>query len=83
MLNHNNGGSRLALPGQIPQQVVQQLNVAAPLNDLQIIALMAAQLSNIPAESTAADRVGLATDILAEVFAQMNNGEINRKIKER
>lgn len=60
-----NNGSRLALPGQLqpqPQQVIQQ--IAAPINDIQMVCLVAAQLPGTPAE-----RVATAQDIVAQAVA--------------
>lgn len=86
-MSQNNGRIPILTPQQMaamPQPVIQQ--VAAPMNDLQLIALMASHVNAVPrGESipTAAERVELATDIFAEVVAQMNNGSINAKVASR
>lgn len=71
----NNGDHRLLsilAQQQAPQpQAATQIAVAAPLNDVQLVALMAAQLTGVPLTASAAERVALALDLVAQAVVQM------------
>lgn len=68
-------GNGIALPGP-RQPVVQQMVMASPLNDVQIVCLMAVQLPG-----TAAERVGLARDIFCEAVMQERKQSLGERIK--
>ena len=62
--------SRIALPGQNGggMPMATNLPVAAPMNDVQLLAWVSAQL-----DGTAAERVALATEIVVECIAANQN----------
>lgn len=68
-----------ALLGPQPTQPV--MNIATPINDIQLVAVMACLLN----EPTVGDRVNLAMDVLAESVLQMQDfgALLRRKQSER
>lgn len=70
--------SRIALPGQNGggMPMATNLQVAAPMNDVQLLAWVAAQL-----QGTAQERVSLATDIVVECISA--NHRLAEKVRAR
>lgn len=60
------------------QQQQPTLAVAQPLNDVQLVALIAAHSPHLPA----ADAVGRAIDVLALAVAEMQAGKLGRRVRE-
>lgn len=58
----------------------QQLNVASPLNDMQLVALMAAQVHALNPSYTAEQCVADCVELLAHSIARLNTLDLKARV---
>lgn len=67
---------------EMVQQALAQpgaMNIAQPLNDTQLVCLVAAQASEMPP----AEAVDWAVEVVIEAIAQMGSGRFNKRLQAR
>lgn len=69
-------GNGLVLPGAVPQQPMVQ--VASPINDIQLVAQLAATLCASRPELSAVDAITFAQSLVVE--AMKRNDELGRQL---
>ncbi len=68
-------------PGLQPQQQQVAMQIASPMNDVQMVALVAASLQGGCPALGADELVNFAIDIVAEALVAINdNGELHKRV---